>query len=76
MKQRQQTSGEPILCMAGDQRFLTLKDGIVDHVLCGRYDIMFLIGGEGPHLSATGRQAMNSVQTNKVVFCQGHMYEH
>ena len=37
---------------------------------------MFLIEGEGPHLSATGRQAMNSVQTNKVVFCQEHMYEH
>ena len=53
-----------------------IKNGIVDHVLCGHYDIMFLIGGEGPHLSATGRQAMNSVQTNKVVFCQGHMYEH
>ena len=35
-----------------------------------------LIEGEGPHLLATGRQAMNSVQTNKVVFCQGHMYEH
>ena len=56
--------------------FLTLIDGIVDHVLCGHYDITFLIEGDWPHLSTTGRQAMSSVQTNKVVFCQGHMYEH
>ena len=55
---------------------LTLKDGTVDDVLCGCYDITFLIEGQGPHLSATTRQAMNSVQNNKVVFCQGHMYEH
>ena len=76
MKERPQTSGGPILCVAGDKGFLTLTDGMVDHALCGHYDIMFLIGGEGPHLLATGRQTMNSVQTNKVVFCQGHMYEH
>ena len=55
---------------------LTLIDGTVDHVLCGHYDITFLIEGEEPHLAATGRQAMNSVQTNKVVFCQGCMSEH
>ena len=54
---------------------LTLIDGTADHVLYGHY-ITFLIAGEAPHLSATGTQAMNSVQTNKVVFCQGHMYEH
>ena len=54
----------------------TLIDGIVDHVLYGHYDITFLTEGEGPHLSVTGRQAMNSVQTNKNVFCQGHMREH
>ena len=47
--------------------FLTLIDGTADHVLYSCYD-MILIEGEGPHLAATGRQAMNSVQTNKVVF--------
>ena len=32
-----------------------LKDGTVDHVLCGCYGIVFLIEGEGPHLLAIGR---------------------
>ena len=43
---------------------------------CDCYDIMLLTKGEGPHLLATGRQAMNSVYTNKVVFFQGHMCEY
>ena len=39
---------------------------------CGCYDNI-LLKGEGADLLATGRQTMNSVWTNKVVFCQGHM---
>ena len=39
-------------------------------------DITLLIEGEGPHLLADGRQTMNSVLTNKVVFFQGHMSEY
>ena len=46
------------------------------HVFCDCYDITLLIKGEGPHLLATGRQTMNSVWTNKVVFFQGHMCEY
>ena len=40
------------------------------------FDITLLTKGEGPHLLATGRQTMNSVWTNKVMFFQGHMCEY
>ena len=43
---------------------------------CECYDITLLTKGEGPHLLATGRQTMNSVWTNKVMFFQRHMCEH
>ena len=43
---------------------------------CDSYNIMLLTKGEGPHLLDTGRQTMNSVWTNEVVFFQGHMCEY
>ena len=54
----------------------TFIGGTVGHVFCDCSDIMLLIKGEGPHLLANGRQTMNSVWTNKVVFLQGHMCEY
>ena len=50
--------------------------GTVGHVFYDCSDIMLLIKGEGPHLLANGRQTMNSVWTNEVVFFQGHMCEY
>ena len=65
MKQRQQTLVEPVLHVASCYQILTFTGGTVGHVFCDCYDIM-----------ATGRQTMNSVWTNKVVFFQGHMCEY
>ena len=76
MKQRQRTSVEPILHVASCYQILTFIGGTVDHVFCDCYDITLLTKGEGPHLLATGRQTMNSVWTNKVMFFQGHMCEY
>ena len=64
---------EPILHMGSPYQILTFKGGTVGHVFCDCYDNTFLTKGEGPHLLATGRQTMNSVWTNKIVFFQGHM---
>ena len=76
MKQRWQTSVEPILHVASCYKILMFIGGTVGHVFCDCSDITLLIKGEGPHLLTDGRQTMNSVWTNKVVFFQGHMCEY
>ena len=66
---------EPILHATSQYKILTFIGGTVGHVFCDCFDITLLIKGEGPHLLTDGRQTMNSVWTNKVVFFQGHMCE-
>ena len=67
---------EPVLYTVSHYKILTFIGGTVGHVFCDCPDITLLIEGEGPHLLANGRQTMNSVLTNKVVFFQGHMCEY
>ena len=75
-KQRQQTLVEPILHMTNHYQILTFIDGTVGHAFCDCYDITLLTKGEGQNLLVIGRQTMNSVWTNKVVFFLVHMCEY